>query len=105
LTHLRANALAGDGVPFPRARDRTLDAFGVEAAVSAQRAKLNARQRMQPAYGALLEAMSASALPFDQGIHRERDLLEALVLTTTSAALRYQFRGAAVEPPGRLRRC
>jgi 3-hydroxyacyl-CoA dehydrogenase len=88
----RANALADRGAPFPRARDRVLDTGAVETAVGARRAKLNARQQMQPAYGALLEALSASALPFDQGMRRERELFRALASTTAAQALRYQFK-------------
>ena len=87
----RTNELADKGAPFPRSRDRVLDTAAVHAAISAQGAKLNARQQMQPAYGALLAALSASALPFDQGIQRERELFGALVSTTAAQALRYQF--------------
>ena len=88
----RANVLADRGAPFPRARDRVLDTAAVETAVGARRTKLNARQQMQPAYGALLEALSASALPFDQGMRRERELFRALASTTAAQALRYQLK-------------
>lgn len=87
-----AAELATQGAPYPRARDKVLDAAEVNAAIEAQRTKLNARQKLQPAYGALLAALAASALPFDEGLQRERELFLALVPTTAAQALRYQFK-------------
>lgn len=87
-----AAQLADKGQPYPRARDGQLDAAEVQAAVDAQRAKLNARQKLQPAYGALLDALAACALPFDEGMQKERELFLALVPTTAAQALRYQFK-------------
>jgi 3-hydroxyacyl-CoA dehydrogenase len=88
----RAAALAEQGTPLPRARDRALDAAAVQAEVDAQRGKLNPRQRLQPAHAALLDALAASALPFDEGLQKERELFLALVPTTAAQALRYQFK-------------
>ncbi|WAL84015.1 3-hydroxyacyl-CoA dehydrogenase NAD-binding domain-containing protein [Pandoraea sp. XJJ-1] len=88
--------------PYPRARDRSLDVCGVQDAIKAQREKLTVRQRLQPAYAALLDALSASSLPFDEGMNRERELFLALMQTTAAQALRYQFkaeRDAARLPP------
>ncbi|EFP63472.1 MULTISPECIES: 3-hydroxyacyl-CoA dehydrogenase NAD-binding domain-containing protein [Ralstonia] len=87
-----AAALATRGAPYPRARDKVLEPAEVDAAIAAQRAKLNARQKLQPAYGALLDALAASALPFNEGLQRERELFLALVPTTAAQALRYQFK-------------
>ncbi|WP_257645897.1 enoyl-CoA hydratase/isomerase family protein [Ottowia beijingensis] len=88
----RATALAEKGAPYPRARDGELDAAEVQSTVAAQRAKLTARQKLQPAYGALLDALAASTLPFDAGLQKERELFLALVPTTAAQALRYQFK-------------
>lgn len=99
---LLASALVSRGMPFPHARDRKLDAEEVEAEVATQRARLNARQKLQPAYAALLDALAASALPFEQGLQRERELFLELVPSTAAQALRYQFkaeREAAKLPP------
>ena len=84
--------LASAGAPFPRARNRQAEAAQVHAVVEAQRAKLQARQRLQPAYGAALDAVAACALPFDQGMQRERELFLELVPSTAAQALRYQFK-------------
>lgn len=88
----RATALAEKGAPYPRARDGELDAAEVQSTVAAQRAKLTARQKLQPACGALLDALAASTLPFDAGLQKERELFLALVPTTAAQALRYQFK-------------
>jgi len=88
----RAAVLAEKGAPYPRPRDGELDAAEVQSTVAAQRAKLTARQKLQPAYGALLDALAASALPFDEGLQKERELFLALVPTNAAQALRYQFK-------------
>jgi 3-hydroxyacyl-CoA dehydrogenase len=88
----RAAALAAQEAPLPRARDRRLDPSAVQAAVDAQRAKLNARQRLQPAYTAALDAVAAAALPFDEGLARERALFLPLVGSSAAQALRHQFK-------------
>ena len=96
-----AAQLATQGAPFARARDRSLDAAAVQALVEAQRAKLTPRQRLQPAYGALLDALQASATPFEEGMQVERTRFLALVPTTAAQALRYQFKAerAATKQP------
>ena len=87
-----AAALAAAGEPWPKARDSDVNSADIRATVDAQRAKFNARQKMQPAYGALLDALEALALPFDEGLRSERELFMALVPTTAARALRYQFK-------------
>jgi 3-hydroxyacyl-CoA dehydrogenase len=74
-----------------RVRDRTLDKEAVERAVGSQRAKLTPRQRLQPAYAALLDALSASALPLEQGLDREHALATELASSVAAQALRYQL--------------
>ena len=86
----RALELAGTGAPFPQARERQPNAAQVQAIVEAQRAKLQTRQRLQPAYAAALDAVAACVLPFDQGLQRERELFLELVTSTAAQALRYQ---------------
>ena len=84
--------LAQQALPLPRARDRTVDAATVDQAVEKASARLNKRQRAQPAYLALMDAVRASALPFDEGMQRERELFLSLMQSSEAAALRYQFR-------------
>jgi 3-hydroxyacyl-CoA dehydrogenase len=88
----RASALALQKNPLPRARTKPLDNAANKALLDAQRAKLTARQKLQPAYTALLDALAATELPYDQGIRRERELFLALLPTTAALALRYQFK-------------
>jgi 3-hydroxyacyl-CoA dehydrogenase len=98
----RALELVQQGAPWPRARDRQLDATEVLAGVALARSQLNARQRMQPAYNALLDAVAAVAMPFDAGLANERALFLDLVGTVQAQALRYQFkaeRDATKLPP------
>jgi len=100
----RAKALVHQGRPYPSARDGRLEPTVVEAEVARQHTLLNARQRLQPAYGALLDAMAASALPFDEGLRKERRLFLDLLETTAAQALRYQFKAEreAAKPPTHL---
>ena len=84
--------LAQQALPLPRARDRTVDVAAADAAVEKASARLNKRQRAQPAYLALMDAVRASALPFDEGMQRERELFLSLMQSSEAAALRYQFR-------------
>jgi 3-hydroxyacyl-CoA dehydrogenase len=88
----RALELADAGAPFPRARDRQPGAAQVQAVVEAQRTKLQTRQRLQPAFGAALDAVAACTLPFDEGLQRERELFLDLVPSNAAQALRYQFK-------------
>ncbi|MBL0252672.1 MAG: enoyl-CoA hydratase/isomerase family protein [Polaromonas sp.] len=86
-------------------------AFDAEAATKARasvnsaRDKLNARQKMQPAYGALLSALEAGIDSFDVGLKRERELFLQLLSTTAAKALRYQFMAEreAAKMPTELR--
>lgn len=91
-----ASALAVDmamqGSTLPRARDRVVDSEAVNQAVERASAKLNRHQMAQPAYRALMDAVQSSALPFNEGMQRERALFLALVESPQAAALRYQFR-------------
>jgi 3-hydroxyacyl-CoA dehydrogenase len=84
--------LAERGTALPRARDHQMDAAQVQQQVDAARAKLNARQRLQPAYAAVLDAVAATALPFAEGLARERQLFLDLVPSVPAQALRYQFK-------------
>jgi 3-hydroxyacyl-CoA dehydrogenase len=84
--------LAPQPLPLPRARDRIVDAATVDQAVEKASARFNKRQRAQPAYLALMDAVRASALPFDEGMLRERELFLVLMQSSEAAALRYQFR-------------
>ena len=87
-----ARDLVRAGFPFPRARDLQLDAGVVAASIQAQRSKLNLRQRLQPAFGAALDALAASAKGFDEGLRNERESFLKLVSTPAAQALRYQFK-------------
>ncbi|SAL49928.1 fatty acid degradation protein [Caballeronia sordidicola] len=84
--------LIARGAPYARARDLFLDAEHVRGEVALQRDALTARQKLQPAYGALLDALAAVALPFDEGMKKERERFISLLTTTASHALRYQFK-------------
>ncbi len=87
---------------LPLARDRQLDGDSVRELVDAERTKLTVRQKLQPAYAALLDALAAAALPLDEGLRREREIFLSLVPTTAAKALRYQFkaeREASKLPP------
>jgi 3-hydroxyacyl-CoA dehydrogenase len=88
----RAAELADAGAPFPRARSHQPEAAHLHSAVEAHRAKLQSRQRLQPAFDAALDAVAACALPFDEGLQRERELFLELVPSTAAQALRYQFK-------------
>ncbi len=87
-----ALALAQAGAPLPSAAAKTLLADTVTVFVTAQRERLNARQRLQPAYGALLDALEGLSQPLAQGLQKERECFVALVPTTAAQALRYQFK-------------
>ena len=88
----RARELDDAGAPYPRARDRQPEAALVHTIVETQRAKLQTRQRLQPAFAAALDAVAACAQGFDQGMQRERALFLELVPSSAAQALRYQFK-------------
>jgi 3-hydroxyacyl-CoA dehydrogenase len=97
-----ADQLAQHGTPLPRARDRQLDPIATQALLSRQRDTLSPRQQLQPAYGAMLDALAAASTPFDEGLQRERELFLQLLDSTAAKALRHQFfaeREAAKLPP------
>lgn len=101
FSHTLAEKLA-NGIPLPRARDRLLDLTDAQNMLAMARTKLTRRQQLQPAYSALLEALSAEILPFESGIQRERELFLQLQESSQSKALRYQFsaeREATKLPP------
>jgi 3-hydroxyacyl-CoA dehydrogenase len=87
----KATELANLGM-LPRARDRQLDSGATQALVEAARNKLTQRQTLQPAYTGLLDALAATALPFDEGLRRERAIFMNLVPTVAAQAMRYQFK-------------
>ena len=73
-------------------RELSLDTAQVAEQAQAERAKLNARQRLQPAYNALIDAVAGCTLLFAEGAKRERELFLQLVPSTAAQALRYQFK-------------
>lgn len=87
-----ARALAAADKPFPRVGSRALDAQALRTALEMRRSKLTARQQLQPAFGALLDAVGAAALPLEDGLRKERELFVRLIDTPAARALRYQFR-------------
>ncbi|TXT34527.1 MAG: 3-hydroxyacyl-CoA dehydrogenase [Comamonadaceae bacterium] len=87
----RAAELARLGAPFPQARKRSLDPALVQKFVSEQQDKLTPRQRLQSAYTAQLDALSAAAADWPEGLRRERELFLQLQSSSQSQALRYQF--------------
>lgn len=74
------------------AATQPVDAAQVIAAVEQERARLNTRQMLQPAYAALLDAVTAVTLPIKEGLQRERTLFLQLLSSTAAQALRYQFK-------------
>jgi len=87
-----ARAWAAPGALPPGTRERTLDTAAVAQQVAAERAKLTTRQRLQPAYAALMDAVAGCALPFADGAKRERELFLQLVPSRAAQALRHQFK-------------
>jgi 3-hydroxyacyl-CoA dehydrogenase len=83
------------GKPLPRVRD--LDAHVVAAKAKPdlfERAKKDAAQRGRGARAPLrcVEAvMAALELPFDEGLKRERQLIEEAIVSVESAAMRHVF--------------
>lgn len=97
-----ATELAASGTALQRTCERHLDAVEVQAFVAAQRDKLTPRQRLQPAYTAMLDALAAAAGDWQTGLRRERELFLQLQVSPQSQALRHQFfaeREAAKLPP------
>jgi len=86
-----ATELANSNTPLPRVRERQLDAAAVQAFVNEQRSKLSPRQKLQPAYTALLDALLAASGDWASGLARERALFLKLQSGLPAQALRYQF--------------
>ncbi|HMS27849.1 MAG TPA: 3-hydroxyacyl-CoA dehydrogenase NAD-binding domain-containing protein [Burkholderiaceae bacterium] len=87
-----ALSLVGANATLPLARLNALESAAGMAVLNAAREKLNARQKMQPAYTALLDALAAGLTSFDVGLKRERELFLDLVKSTPALALRHQFK-------------
>ena len=87
----QAAQFAGMTAALPRARDRVLNAAQVQAFVQAWRDKLTARQRLQPACIAVLDALQAVALDWQEGLRLERELYVQLQTGPASRALQHQF--------------
>ncbi|MDP2680911.1 MAG: 3-hydroxyacyl-CoA dehydrogenase NAD-binding domain-containing protein [Rhodoferax sp.] len=83
--------LAVNKTPLSRARDYQLNAAATQARITLARENLTPRQRLQPAYTALLDALEAATLPLIDGLQRERELFLQLQASTQSKALRHQF--------------
>lgn len=107
--------LAGSGTALPKAGDRALAPASVNEFVDAQRAALSSKQKLQPAYSALLDAIAATSRPLEDGLKTERASFLSLVSTPAAQALRYQFKvereasrlpdagtDAALQPPRAL---
>jgi 3-hydroxyacyl-CoA dehydrogenase len=102
LAKALADARVNGPVPLPRARDRALDTAAAQIFLDGQRNAITVRQRMQPAYTALLEALDAACGSFEDGMRRERSLFLELLGSLPAKALRYQFfaeRLASKLPP------
>ena len=84
-------AMLKQGAVLPRARDRSLDDKSALPAIEKRREGLTTRQKLQPAYGAMLDALQAATTPFDDGLKQERQLFLELIQTPQAKALRYQF--------------
>lgn len=87
-----ARDLTQQGSTLPHARDRSVNTTVLAQAIGRASAKLNRRQLSQPAYASMMDAVQASALAFDVGMQRERELFLILMQSSEAAALRYQFR-------------
>ena len=83
--------LAVNKTPLSRARDYQLNAAATQTRITLSRENLTPRQRLQPAYTALLDALEAATLPLIDGLQRERELFLQLQASTQSKALRHQF--------------
>jgi 3-hydroxyacyl-CoA dehydrogenase len=93
-----AIAFAGkiaDVRPLPRVRDnddRLAEAKEDPGMFDAMRKKIERRARNQKApYNCILCVEAAVALPFDEGVARERELFEELVNADEAKSLRYAF--------------
>ena len=90
-----AREAAASGRRFVLARDRTDKVQGQDmAAFDAAAQKLLARSRGQESPRGCVEAVRAAfAMPFEEGLQRERELFQTLVSGEQSQALRHVFFG------------
>lgn len=77
---------------FPDEIRLPLPSSSVDESVELRRSKLSDRQRMQPAYGAILDAVSACKLPLEEGMKVERALFLMLLSSKPALALRHLFK-------------
>ncbi|MCM2339710.1 3-hydroxyacyl-CoA dehydrogenase NAD-binding domain-containing protein [Rhodoferax sp.] len=84
--------LVNSKASLPNVRDIDLDPAQVRESVDKQRSKLNGRQRLQPAYGAALDAVMATTQKLEAGLQIERALFLDLVSSKSAQALRYLFK-------------
>jgi 3-hydroxyacyl-CoA dehydrogenase len=82
---------ARSGAPPPRVRDRQVDEPDLEAITAFARNTAKAAFPEYPAPLACIDAVAASALPFDQGVAEERRLFGTLINGSVSRALRHLF--------------
>ena len=99
-----ATTFAGEraGAPLPRLAERTVAAPAADF-FSSQAKKIAAKARGQDSPVRALEAVRAAvALPFDEGLAREREIFRELRESQQSKALRHAFfaERAAAKPPG-----
>lgn len=73
-----------------------LDTYKVEDCIKEYRSKLSSRQNLQPAYGAILDAVLATSLSLDEGLKIERSIFMHLLASTQAQALRYLFKSQRV---------
>jgi 3-hydroxyacyl-CoA dehydrogenase len=87
---LAASAEVASAAP-PRARDLSLDPESVAALCKAARNRLEAQRPSSPAPLRALDAIAASAAPFDNGIAVERAAFVELMASPESKGLRHAF--------------
>ena len=69
-----------------------LNSSAVEKSVELWKLKLSARQRLQPAYVGILDAVSACKLSLNEGLKVERALFLKLLSSKSALALRHLFK-------------
>lgn len=88
-----ATGLVEAGAPLKRIRDITIDPTTIEPGFfAAARKKLATRARGQIAPDKIVSCIEAAVnLPMDQGLERERELFNELIMSPESAAMRHIF--------------
>jgi 3-hydroxyacyl-CoA dehydrogenase len=84
-------SMPGAGEPLPRARDRQVREANLEPLCQFARNTVKAAYKEYPAPAAIVDAVQASAQPFEAGLAEERRLFEGLLASPVSAALRHVF--------------